>query len=334
MFNKINIKWLIGSFVVLLLLTVLVILINHSKSTVSKNRTFQSELTDFDTTNVTRITIIQKTGGEPIDLVKNKDDWKIYAKEQEYNADPLVIKGMLMSLKSLRATRIAANSKDQWKKYEVTDSAATHVMINEGKKVVADIYLGKFSYQQPKNNNPYMYQQQGTMTSYVRIAGDKHVYATDGMIAMSFNRQASDFRNRTLIRSNKDKWNRLAFTTPEKSFSLTKQGNNWMIDGLTTDSASVVSYLSTLARLSSSAFVEESVLTSQNPLYALSIEGENIAVPIKIQAFPADTVNQFAVTSSLNEGTYFSGSKNGLFDKIFIEKESLLKILSTNTDHP
>ena len=323
MFNKINSKWLIGIFAVLLTLSVLVVLLNHSKSTASKNRTFKSEIVDFDTANVTRITIIPKTGGEPIDLLKSTDVWKVRINNKEYNADPSAIKGMLTSLIMLRATRIAANSKDQWAKYEVTDSAATHVMINEGKKVVADIYLGKFSYQQPKNANPYM-QQQGTMTSYVRIAGDKHVYATDGMIAMSFNRQPNDFRNRTLILSNKEKWNRLAFTAPNNSFDLTKQGNNWMIDGLAADSASVASYLSSLSRLSSSAFVKESVRTSENPLYTLSIEGENMIRPIIIQAFPADTVNMYAITSSLNSGSYFSGSKNDLFNKTFKSKEYFL----------
>ena len=333
MFNKINMKWLIGSFIVLMLFSVLVLLFNQSKSTVSKNRTFKSELTDFDTASVTRITIIPKTGGEPIDLTNSTGVWNVRINDMEYNADPSAIKGMLANLKSLRATRIAANSKDQWAKYDVTDSAATHVVINEGKKVVLDIYLGKFSYQQPKNVNPYM-QQQGTMTSYVRIAGDKHVYATDGMIAMSFNRQPNDFRNRILIRSDKEKWNRLAFTTPNSSFDLTKQGNNWMIDGLAADSASVVSYLSFLARLSSSAFVEESVRTSEDPLYTLSIEGENMFEPIIIQAFPADTVNIYAISSSMNKGTYFSGSKNGLFDKIFIEKNSLLGSPSKNTNQP
>lgn len=324
MFNKINIKWLIGSFAVLLLLSVLVVLLNHSKSTASKNRTFKSEIVDFDTANVSRITIIPKTGGVPIDLVNSKNIWKVRINDQEYNADPSAVKGMLTNLKSLRATRIAANSKDQWSKYEVTDSSATHVMLNEGKKVVLDIYLGKFSYRQPKNTNPYMYQQQGTMTSYVRIAGDKHVYATDGMITMSFNRQANDFRNRTLIRSDKEKWNRLEFTTPESSFRLTKQGNSWMIDGLTADSASVVSYLSSLSRLNSPAFIEESVRTSENPLYTLSIEGENMALPIKIQAFPADTVNIYAITSSMNEGSFFSGNNN-FFNKIFVAKENFMK---------
>ncbi len=333
MFNRINFKWLLAVFGVLLLLSIVVILLNRGESAANKNRTFKSELTDFDTANVTRIMIIPKLGGIPVDLFKHNDQWKVSINEQDYNADPSAVKGMLSNLMSLKATRVAANKKDQWAKYEVTDSAATHVLVNEGKKIAVNIYLGKFSYQQPKNANPYMYQQQGKMTSYIRLAGDKQVYAVDGMIAMTFNRQASDFRNRTLIRSNKENWNRLAFTTPENSFNLTRQGDNWMIDGLLTDSALVVSYLSSLAWLNSSSFIEESALTSNTPVFTLSIEGENMAAPIKIRAFPADTINLYAITSSMNNGTYFSGSKNGLFNKIFADKDSFLNIPASVTEN-
>ncbi len=333
MFNKISFKGLLAVFAVLLMLSIVVILLNRSNSAASKNRTFKSELTDFDTANVTHITIIPKLGGIPVDLFKHNEQWKVSIDEQDYNADPSVVKGMLSNLMSLKATRVAANKKDQWAKYEVTDSAATHVLVNEGRKIVADIYLGKFSYQQPKNANPYMYQQQGKMTSYIRLAGDKQVYAVDGMIAMTFNRQGSDFRNRTLIRSKQENWNHLTFTTPENSYSLTKQGTNWTIDGLLADSASVASYISSMAWLNSSSFIEESVLTSNSAVYTLSIEGENMVAPIKIFAFPADTINIYAITSSLNNGTYFSGSKNGLFNKIFVEKDSFLNIPASVTEN-
>lgn len=322
MFNKLNFKWLVGIFIVLLALTVVVVILNKSESTASKNRTFRSELTSFDTASVSRITIIPKYGGTTINLFKREDKWLVTIDEKDYNADAAAIKSMLTNLKTLRAIRVAAKSKDLWAKYEVNDSAATHVMVNEGKKIVVDIYLGKFSYQQPKNTNPYMYQQQGKMTSYVRLAGDRQVYAVDGMIAMSFNRHASDFRNRTLIRSNKENWNRLVFTLPESSFNLTKQGNNWMVDGLLADSASVASYLSSLAWLSSSNFTEESMLLSTTPSHTLIIEGENMEIPLKIQAFPADTTIGYAITSSLNNGTYFGGNKNDLYNKIFKEKDT------------
>jgi len=324
MFNRINFRWLIAIFLLLLLVSIVVIILNRSEGATSRNRTFVSELTRIDTATVTYISITPRSGNESIELIKKDQVWKVKVDDKNYNADPSAVKGMLVSLSSLRATRIAARNKDQWAKYEVTDSAATHVIANAGKKTVADIYLGKFSYQQPKNANPYMYQQQGKMTSYVRLTGDKQVYAVDGMIAISFNRNAEDFRNRTLIKSNKENWNRLVFSLPDNSYSMIKQDNKWMVDGMLADSAAVKSYLSSLAWLNSSNFIEDRILATDIPAYSLSIEGENILTPIKIRAYPADSLNRYVITSSLNEGSYFSGSKNGLFDKIFKEKNSFL----------
>jgi hypothetical protein len=301
-----------------------VVVINRSGGTASINRSFKSNLTHIDTASVTRITIAPRFGKSTIELFKKDQLWRVKIDDRNYTADPSAIKGMLSNLAALRATRIAAKSKEQWTNFEVTDSAATHVIVNAGIKTVANIYLGKFSYQQPKNANPYMYQQQGKMTSYVRLSGDRQVYAVDGMIALSFNRDANDFRNRALIKSKKENWNRLEFHSPEYSFNLTKQDNKWAIDGLPADSATVATYLSSLAWLNSSNFIEEKSLTVSSPAYSLDIEGENMSAPIRIQAFPADSTNGYAITSSLNEGTYFSGNKNNLFGKIFKTRDEFL----------
>ena len=321
MFNKLNTKVLIGIFAVLLLLALFALLRNKSQSSVSRNRTFTSELTDFDSSTVDKLILYPKNRSESIELRKVNDSWFVKTKDTKYSADPGAIKGMLENLFDLRATRIAANDKSQWGKYEVTDSAATRVIAYNGKKVLADVYIGKFSYQQPKNPNPYM-QQQGKMTSYVRIGNDKVVYAVDGFLSMTFNRQADDFRNRSIVNSSKDQWTKLSFSGPAKTYNLTRQGTRWMMEGLETDSATTDKFLSSLARLYSSDFIEPSTRISDNPAYTLAIEGENMAVPIKVYAFEADTANKFAISSSLNEGSYFSGSKSGLFDKAFPSKES------------
>jgi len=324
MFNKINIRILAGIFAVLLILTVIITLVNSGGGTASRKRSFKSEITEIDTAAVTRISIMPRNNRETVNLAKKNGQWYVAIGEEDYNADPSTVKSMLSTLASLRATRIASNSKDMWKNYEVNDSAATHVMVNEGKKVAADVYLGKFSYQQPKNQNPYMYQQQLKMTSYVRKAGDKKVYAVDGMIAMTFNRDPGDFRNRSLVRSDISKWNHLVFKSPDGVFELKKKEEDWMLDSTPADSATVSTYLSSIAWLNSSGFIDRRLVVSENPSYSLTIEGENMSSPIKLHAYPADTVNKYAVTSNLNEGSWFSGSENDLFGKVFRDKDSFM----------
>jgi hypothetical protein len=319
MFSKINTKWLAGIFLALLLLAIIVLVRNNSKSGVNRNRTFTSQLTDFDTAKISTMMVYPKTSSEPIQFNKEGGRWEISIDGKKYNADEGMLKGMISNLHTLNAIRIAGKGKDQWTKYEVTDSLATRVQLMTDKKKVADVYLGKFSYKQPKNSSPYM-QQQGMMTSYVRIEGDKNVYAVEGIIGMTFNRRPGDFRNKILVKSQKERWNRLTFMMQEETYSLTKQGDNWMVGGLMADSAAVARYLSSIAWLSNSDFIDYHKDNS-SPSHTLSIEGENMSASIKILAFVADTVNQYAITSSMNEGTYFSGGKSGLFDKIFVSKE-------------
>jgi hypothetical protein len=291
MFKKIDIKWLAIVFVVLLALVVLVTLID-TKSTINQNRTFNSQLTDFDTVSVSSISIYPKSKNEQIQLIK--------------------------------ATRVAAKDKKAWGEFEVTDSAATHVQLMTNKKIVADIYIGKFTYKQPENANPYM-QQRGIMTSYVRVAGKNEVYAVEGILGMSFNREANSFRNQTLIMAAKENLTKLNFSMPGGSYNLIKQNNKWMVNGLLADSASVDSYLSSISRLNNSNFIDEPILESTSPDYTLTIEGDNIPQPIKIKAFKADTANVFALTSSLNEGSYFSAKASGLMEKIFVDKTIFLQ---------
>jgi hypothetical protein len=322
MFKQLNMKWLAGIFLSLLLIVAIVILKDKS-GTKNRNRTFKSELTDFDSAKVTSILILPKMMGEKISITKEGDIWQLATKGKKYSADENAVKGMLMSLVSLKAERIAARNKDKWKEYEVTDSAATHVQVYTGKKMVCDVYLGKFSYQQPANPNPYQ-QQQGTLTSYVRMAGDNEVYAVEGFIAMAFNRQANDFRNHTVVRVEKENITRLSISSPEGTYSLAKQGNGWTMNGVIADSVSIANYVSQIAWLNNSSFLDEPILESNNPDYTLNIETGNSSAPIKIEAIRSDMTNVFAIKSSQNQGTYFSGKQSGLMEKIFAKKEQFL----------
>jgi hypothetical protein len=321
MFSNLNTKKLLLIFGVLLGLTVILVIRNNSKSTLNRNRNFQSQLTDFDTATVNRLSILPRGNSQAIDLSKQGKTWQVRIDGKEYPADNSAIRNMLASLSALRAMRIAATEKEQWNEYEVSDSMATRVTIRSGKKKLAEIYLGKFSYQQLQGTGQNMYgQPQMKMTTYLRLGESKPVYAVDGFLAMQFNRQAKDFRDRTLIRSNKEDWTAIAISSGESSYKLVKQGNNWIIGGLVPDSAKVAGYLNDIAYLNSTNFADEELIADRSPVYTLSIEGENFQTPVTLTAFSADTVNGVVISSSMNKGSFFSGNKGGLSEKVFRPK--------------
>ncbi len=121
---------------------------------------------------------------------------------KDYSADSNVVKNILKQLSDLPTKRYAGKGRDTWAKYEVTDSAASLVTLKASKQTVAEIYIGKFAYNQPKDQQPQMQarQQRGDMTTYVRLADEKDVYAVDGFLKMGLSSNINSYRIRSLVK--------------------------------------------------------------------------------------------------------------------------------------
>ena len=313
MFRKLNPKILLGGFAVLLIIVVLVKL-NQRKS---GDRSFRSEIVSIDTAKVSQIVISAKPAGkeEKVILEESGDKWQVKKGDVVYNADKTMVDRLIEQLVSMTPQRVAATSRDRWSEYQVTDSAGVYVKVKGGSKTLAEVIIGKFSYQQP--TNPY--DRQGKMTTYVRVEGEKEVYAVDGFLRMTFSTDAGSYRNKSVISGDKSNWTRLKFSYPaDSSFILEKQGTNWMAGGIMADSALVAQYLSQISRMTSYNFIDTTLDVSDVPEFKLEIEGDNMVSSIKVEAFEADTTNKYLLTSNQNPGTFFSGSQSGLFDKIFV----------------
>ncbi|MCD4745783.1 MAG: DUF4340 domain-containing protein [Bacteroidales bacterium] len=305
----------------IILLAILVIIYIISNLSDSGERTFKSELVTIDTADITSIIIQPKIGGgDEIKLTRTGYDWKLESGDKIYDPDKNAANNILSELIKIKPERVAATDDSKWKQYEVTDSTGTRVLLKKKNKVVADLYVGKFSYAQAKNAQPNQ-RQQGKMTTYVRLADEKEVYAVEGFLKMTIQSDVNAYRNNTLININKNDLTKLEFTYPDKSFTLMKLDNKWVINGVLADSAKTAKYFNSLARVISSNFIDDVNPTSSLPEYSLEIEGNNFA-PIEIKAFPADTTNKYIITSSINQGAKFSGAKSNLFEKIFTQQNT------------
>ncbi|MCK4661371.1 MAG: DUF4340 domain-containing protein [Bacteroidales bacterium] len=314
MFRKINFRSLLAVIIALVLI-VLVIKYFDSKN---GERTFKSELVSIDTSKVSLIKIIHRLKENELILVKKNTTWKLRIENKEVNADEEAVQNILSELIKLKPKRVAATAKEKWEDYEVTDSLSTRVIVEEDGKVVSDLLIGKFDYKQ----DPMTRRTQ--MTSFVRLTEENEVYAVDGFLSMTFNRDANTFRNKTIIKSNKEDWTKLTFSYPaDSSFVVLKQNNKWMLNGLITDSTETANYFNSVSMLTSYDFIDDVNENSLiQPEFSLTIEGNNFN-PVKVNAFIADTVNQYIITTSLNEEAYFSGTKSNLFEKIFISRDKL-----------
>lgn len=314
MFKKVSSGVLI---IVLIVLMAAYLIVRYAGS---NERTFKEKVLSFDSATVTEITINDpKNPQVPIDLKKSGDKWMVNVNGRDYTADTNVVKNILKQLSDMPTKRYAGKGKDAWAKYEVTDSAATRVTLKSSGKTIADLLVGKFSYNVPKDQQqqPQMQgrQPRGEMTSYVRIPGEKDVYAVDGYLKMSFGSKIETYRYRSLSGVNAADITRITLDEPGNR-KVYENNGKWTVNGAPADSASVVKYRTTVARLSGTKFTDQDPGSSTYS-HSLLIEGNNFT-PVEIRAYPvADTNVNYIITSSANPGSFFNGKEGGLFAKIW-----------------
>lgn len=321
MFKKLNLK------VLIVLLVILGAIFAITEFTGDKERSFSRVLVAVDTAKVEQIHIqIPKDDAEIILNRAGESDWQVAAGGDTYPADPSIVRSILAQFVEIKPERIAATSKDRWEEYEVSESAAIRVTLNSGSRDLADVYFGKFSFSQPPQAQQQMQQQQqqGTMTSFVRKAGEDQVYAVEGFLRMTYQSGVNAYRNKQLVNVRKDDISRLVFDYDDFQFTVEKADNRWMINNQPADSLKTERYLSRLARLSSSSFVSPSIPKTNDATHKLRIEGNNFN-PVELKAFPTtDTTINYVVTSSLNPSAEFDGSKAQLFERTFVDETGFL----------
>jgi hypothetical protein len=290
-----------------------------------KERNFRTDLVTLDTAQVTNIQIYPKDE-EKITLQKESGQWTVQQGSISSQADQSAVMNLLTTLEDLKPQRLAATSKEQWSALDITDSAATRVVVAANGKEVADVYIGKFSInasaQQPMN--PMQQQRQmPSATSFVRVGNEEEVYAIDGYQTMSINRGFSSWRDRTFIKLDQDNISQLAFTyAGDSSFTAAKTADaKWVIDGVQADSSEMVNYLRTISNLTNSNFADNFAAEGQNPLCKLAINGEDME-QVTIDCYRSD--NGFVLTSTQRDRVYFSSDSSGVFSRVFVSKGELM----------
>ena len=308
MFRKVKIRSLVYIFGTLLVIAVISQIMEKRKG----ERTFRSELAAFDTARVTSVIISDpKAGNNALELVKTGNRWIMKSDGREYRTSRNNINSLLREISELKAERMAATGKEKWKEFEVTDSLALRATVKGKNKTLADLMVGRFSWQ--PSNNPY--DRQGIMTTYVRIADEKEVYAVSGFLRMSLSPDINRFRDKTIVKTQADQLKKLTFQYPgDSSFVIEKRENTWIIQGQPADSAKTNLYLTSLEDLSGADITDDAPVNGQ-ALFRLTLESSS-APPVEIQAFIADSLNEHIITSSLNPDTKFSG-RDGLTGRIF-----------------
>ncbi len=277
-------------------------------------RTFKSNIVDIDTSAVNEILIYPKVKKNKIvRLFKKNKKWFVnVSKTKTDNVPSAKIKSLFDELINIKANRVVSRSPKGWKEYEVDNKKAARIKMVENGDTTLDLLIGKFSFRQPR-----------TMYTYLRLAGEKEVYEVEGFLSMTFNQSIESWRDKRVIFSNSDQWNKLVFDYPaDSSFQLVKVDNKWEINGKPTDSLETARKLRTLADVYATDFVDDiSADSLETPQYELTIQGQKDTIVVK--GFKIN--KRFVISSSFNPGTLFDGNKGKLKEKLFPSKKAFFK---------
>ncbi len=310
MFKNISSKNLLIIFIVLFAIAAFFIYYDSSHEI----RTFKKDIVDIDTSAVTSISIYPKaTNHKEVRLYKEGNYWQVKIdNNKSVPAEESKVRNLLNTLAGIKASSLAAQDESRWSEFKV-DSSGTRVKVFEGNDNTLDIILGKFSYQQPRS-----------MASYVRIKGDKNVYEVNGFLEYSFNQKPNYFRNNKIVSDDFSNWNKLTYTYPDSSFQLVKDTSGyWTINNVRTDSTKTTNFLRSLSHVTGTEFIDNpdrSLLGKAN--YTLTIESTITGKPAAITVSALS--DQLIIHSSQNPDSYFSGSTNSLWQKIFAGKSHFL----------
>lgn len=298
-------------FAVLLIIVLMFFLTDSGKN----ERTFRDTLVEIDTAAVTAIKLYPKTTGfSEVKIFQENDSWFVILENgKKAPVTGEKINSLLSQLLTITPKRLASRNKNKWNELQV-DSTGTRVVVEEGPEATLDIVIGKFSFKQPRS-----------MSTFVRLFNDADVYEVDGFLEMTFNQDANSFRDGSVIDDDFNNWSRISFSYPaDSSFQAAKQGDYWFVNNVQADSSTTASTLRQLARTTGSEFIdtlEPSELGT--PTHIVTIDSEKIG-EIVVKGFYVSE-SDVKIYSSLNPTAIFDGTKNNLFNKVFIGQGKFFK---------
>jgi hypothetical protein len=311
---------------VLIILLGLTILIKLPR----ERATIKEKLVELDTALVNKIIIYPRVNeGASFEFVRKNGIWILQNDNLTAVPEKDVVRNILMEVQNLKPKSLEATDKTQWKDFNLTDTLAIRVKLLDNKaKSLADLMIGRFTYNQ--RGNPYgnSYANGIEGISYVRLAGDKNVYGVEGFLSLTFSGKFNDYRDKSFIKLNKENVVKISFAFPsDSSFILTRKDSVWFAGNQAADSLAVAEYLNSLSYLNGNDFMDN-FKPADNPIFELSIEGNNL-LNLSVKCYKTDKEDEYILSSSLNPDVYFTSRKDGIFGKLFKSESHFLTKTST-----
>lgn len=260
--------------------------------------TLPSSLAEIDSSRVSEMVIMPaRQQGTEIHLVRVGNRWNLQAGDRTGRVEQGGSATALSSLMRLKPQRIASKKKEKWNEFNVGDSTGTRVKVMTGSDVVADLWIGRTGFSQGSGG---MFAGGGF--TYVRVEGEREVYAVEGFLEGQFNRSFNDWRDKAFTRLRRDSVNKIMFRYPaDSSFVIEKKNGKWMIGAEAADSAAVATYLASFEYKNISGFAEGSPAGEAPAVITFDKDGKKM---VEVEGWPSP--GPWTMRSSHQPDTFFS----------------------------
>ncbi|MBI3143383.1 MAG: DUF4340 domain-containing protein [Bacteroidetes bacterium] len=254
--------------------------------------TLPKELLLIDTAAIDKL-VLASPGNGAYTLLKDQGEWKLALETGALV--PIEEKMLLNALSTLfgcKPLKVITRKQETHDGYEVTDEKGTSLTCYSGEKELGGVVIGKMDFN----------QQMRTMYNFVRVKGKDDVYLADAPLGFDWNKKASDWRNKTLLRTDGAGIVKV-IATGRSPFSVLKQETgSWAVEGAELDSLSAQAYFDGLVSISSSDFVDQLTPSQlENPVMVWEVGTDKENVTLSLFEYEGEQV----ITSTQNPGAIF-----------------------------
>lgn len=186
--------------------------------------------------------IVVKTASNETVLEKKGTDWFL-EKPIVYRADQANVTAAIQQAKNLEVRNVVSSNKQKHSLFQV-DSSGTLVMFYERGVEKTSFVMGK--------SGPTF------SDNYARLSSSNDVALVTGSSSYAFNRQAKEWRDKTIFSRPKETITRINYQFGDTSFVLAFADSSWKIGKDSADVSAVESLLSTLSKFDADEF-EDSI---------------------------------------------------------------------------
>ena len=258
-----------------------------------------------DTASLASIIFYNHKDSGDVMLEKNNGSWTVSRNGKHFRARESTVSSFVSALAGLHPQRIASRKKEKWDDYQVGDTSAIKVSLQD---------------QNGDDATTFFFGKETGGHTFVRTADGDEVFVVEGYLRQKADKGFNEWRDPALLRLNKDLITKITFEYPADSGFVVEKNPSWKIGGTKADSTAVENYLRQLRSKDHREYAD-TFTPGRNPDVTVTFTGDKEETVIKgwNTAF-----YEWVINSSHQPDVYFLDKTMALPGSLFIGKNKLV----------